>query len=459
MKKIILASASPQRKELLKILKLPFIVRKSKAQEISTITRGVAHLVKENALIKALDIAEETKEDALVIGADTVVYADGKLVLKPADLRDAKRNLKHLMKKPHWVYTGVAIVDTKTGKTLVDHEKTKVFMTKLSDAEIDRYHKDVPPLDKAGGFDIEGRGGLFIPRIEGCYFNVVGLPIAKLAQMLKKFGVHALMLAMMFSFYGCGGLMTNFNTATNEQEHTVYSTESEQKIGDAVAQEFEKEYRPLDDVALNTRVDRVASRIAAVCDRKELVYATKVVEEKEKKGRKDPGKDVNAVSLPGGYVYVFKGLADLIKNDDELAAVIGHEMGHITARHSMKRLQASYASLVAVLAAMPASPTLAGGLNMAIESMFLEFSQEDEMQADALGIKYMKAAGFDPKGMVQLLEILQDYDRKQPIRPKSYGRTHPYTHERIANANRIISGNLSFRDWVRLTGEREEYKK
>ena len=65
-------------------------------------------------------------------------------------------------------------------------------MTPLNDDEIDRYHKEVPPMDKAGGFDIEGRGGLFIPRIDGCYFNVVGLPIAKLAQMLKKFDVHAL---------------------------------------------------------------------------------------------------------------------------------------------------------------------------------------------------------------------------------------------------------------------------
>jgi predicted Zn-dependent protease len=314
-------------------------------------------------------------------------------------------------------------------------------------------------LDKAGGFDIEGRGGLFIPRIEGCYFNVVGLPIAKLCQMLKKFGVHALMLVMMFSFYGCSGLMTNFNTATNEQERTVYSTEDEQKVGDSVAREFEKLYKPLDDVTLNTRVDRIASRLAAVCDRKELVYVTKIVEQKDDKKKVEPDKDVNAVSLPGGYIYVFKGLADLIKSDDELAAVIGHEMGHITARHSMKRLQASYASLLVVLAAVPASPALAGGLSAAIESMFLEFSQADEMQADALGIKYMKAAGYDPEGMVKLLEKLQSYDRKQPIRPKSYGRTHPYTHERIANANRIISGDLSFRDWVRLTGEREEYKK
>ncbi|MBF0569279.1 MAG: septum formation protein Maf [Candidatus Omnitrophica bacterium] len=192
MKKIILASASPQRRELLKILKVPFVVRKSRAEEISTITTNVANLVKENALIKALDVVEKTKGEALVIGADTVVYANGKLVLKPRSLKEAKQNLKMLMSAPHWVYTGVAVVDVQSKKTLVAYDKTKVFMETLEDEEIDRYHKEVSPMDKAGGFDIEGRGGLFIPRIEGCYFNVVGLPIAKLCQMLKKFDIHAL---------------------------------------------------------------------------------------------------------------------------------------------------------------------------------------------------------------------------------------------------------------------------
>jgi len=461
MKKIILASASPQRRKLFQIFKLPFLVKKSQAEEILTIRTNVADLVKENALIKALDIAEGIKGEALVIGADTVVYAKGKLVLKPRDLKEAKKNLKTLMAEPHWVYTGVAVVDVRTKKTLVDYDKTRVYMTRLTDSEIDRYHRAVSPLDKAGGFDIEGRGGLFIPRIEGCYFNVVGLPIAKLCQMLKKFGVHALMLVLMFSCSSCSGLMTNFNTATNEQEHTVYTTEDEQKVGDSVALEFEKLYKPLDDVALNTRVNRIAARLAAVCDRKELVYIAKVVEQKEdKRKRGEPDKEVNAVSLPGGYIYVFKGLADLIKSDDELAAVIGHEMGHITARHSMKRLQAEHAGLLAVLASIPArSGDLTVGMSAALETAFLEYSQEDELQADTLGIKYMKAAGYDPQGMVKLLEKLQDYDRKQPIRPKSYGRTHPYTHERIANANRLVKGDLTFRDWVRLTGEREEYKK
>ena len=192
MKQIILASASPQRKNLMKLLKLPFVVKKSKAEEIERIRTNVADLVKENALIKALDVAEETKGEALVIGADTVVYARGKLVLKPKHLKEAKKNLKELMSEPHWVYTGVAVIDVQTKKTLVSYEKTRVFMTMLDDDEITRYHREVPPMDKAGGFDIEGRGGLFIPRIEGCYFNVVGLPLARLVQMLKKFDVHSL---------------------------------------------------------------------------------------------------------------------------------------------------------------------------------------------------------------------------------------------------------------------------
>jgi len=107
-------------------------------------------------------------------------------------MREAKENLKELMAKPHWVYSGIAIVDAKTGQVEIGWEKTKVFMTKLSDKAIDRYHKIVSPMDKAGGFDIEGLGALFIPRIEGCYFNVVGLPLAKLSAMLKKFGIETI---------------------------------------------------------------------------------------------------------------------------------------------------------------------------------------------------------------------------------------------------------------------------
>jgi len=203
MKKLILASASPQRRKLMKILGLPFMVCPSQAVETSNITKDCAHLVKANALLKALDVAKRLKE-GIVIGSDTVVYSSkGRLILKPRTMSEAKKNLKELMAKPHWVYSGVAVVDARTGRQEVGVEKTKVFMTKLNDKEIDRYHKLVSPLDKAGGFDIEGRGALFIPRIEGCYFNVVGLPLAKLAKMLKNFGVHALCF-LLFLFSGVG---------------------------------------------------------------------------------------------------------------------------------------------------------------------------------------------------------------------------------------------------------------
>jgi len=192
MKKLILASSSPQRRKLMKILGLPFIVRPSKAQEITRMTRGCAHLVKTNALRKAQEVAQRLRS-GIVIGSDTVVLSSkGRLILKPKDLQEAKKNLKELMAHPHWVYSGVAVIDAETGRQELGVEKTKVFMTKLTDEAIDRYHKLVSPLDKAGGFDIEGKGALFIPRIEGCYFNVVGLPLAKLAAMLKNFGVNVL---------------------------------------------------------------------------------------------------------------------------------------------------------------------------------------------------------------------------------------------------------------------------
>lgn len=190
--KIILASASAQRRELMKILGLPFEIKPSKAQEITSITKDVVHLVKHNALIKAQEVANRLSS-GLVIGCDTVVYsAKKRLILKPKDLAEAKRNLKELMAKPHHVYSGLAVIDAKTGKTVIDYEVTTVFMNKLTDSQIDHYHRLVSPLDKAGGFDIEGKGSIFIPRIDGCFYNVVGLPLSKLVKLLAKHGVKVL---------------------------------------------------------------------------------------------------------------------------------------------------------------------------------------------------------------------------------------------------------------------------
>lgn len=189
MRPIILASASPQRRELLQRCGIPFKVYPSRIRESTKITSTCSALVKSNALLKARAVAAKMKK-GIVIGADTLVYGGKKIIGKPRNLKDARRILKLLFSRPHWVYTGIAVMDAATRREYIDYEKTKVCMNHLSDKEMERYHQKIFPLDKAGGFDIEGHGGLFIRRIEGCYSNVIGLPLAKLREILKKFGVH-----------------------------------------------------------------------------------------------------------------------------------------------------------------------------------------------------------------------------------------------------------------------------
>jgi septum formation protein len=442
MTKIILASASAQRKKLLQMAGVRFTVRPSHAKEVTRIKTTCADLVKENARLKAENIAASLKE-GLVIGADTVVYAPKSGIIgKPRNLKDAKRILKVLFSRPHWVYTGVVVIDAKTQKTLIDCEKTKIYMHKLSDEEIDRYHGLTSPLDKAGGFDIEGRGGLFINRIEGCYSNVIGLPLAKIRVMLKKFGVSILSLVLVVGLAGCA---SEYNLATEQQETIMYNVDQEVRIGDAVARQIEKNFKVIHDVDVNERAGRIMAKIVAICDRKELVYTIKVLDR----------DDINAVSLPGGYVYIFKGLYDKLKIDDELAGVIAHEVGHITAKHSIKKLQASYGYLLTQLLAFQTGGRAAQGVGLIYTSVFLAFSRQDEFQADKLGIKYLKKAGYDPKGMIKVLEVLKEAERKAPTREVTYWRTHPYLSERIGLGNQEITGQMDFRGYLNVTGSEE----
>ena len=192
MKEVILASASPQRKKLLASIGLPFSVRPSRAKEITEITSTCAALVQKNALLKAEAVAREIPS-GVVIGADTVVYAGQKrLIGKPATHQEAREILRVLFSKPRWIYTGVAVIDKDSGKVVKGYEKTRVFMHPLTEEEMKAYHQRVNPFDKAGGFDIEGFGSIFIYRIEGCYSNVIGLPVARTVRMLKEVGVRVL---------------------------------------------------------------------------------------------------------------------------------------------------------------------------------------------------------------------------------------------------------------------------
>ncbi len=438
---IILASGSAQRQKLMTTLGIPFVVKVSGAKELTKIKSNCADLVQANALLKARDIASGLKS-GVVIGADTLVYLGNKEIMgKPKNLAQAKSNLRRLFAYPHWVYSGVAVIEAATKKEVVDYEKTKIFMQHLTDKEIDRYYQHMSPLDKAGGFDIEGRGAFFIRKIEGCYFNVIGLPMAKLFTMLKKVGVTLLQLALLVGFSGCA---TEYNLATKQHESLMYGTDKEIDIGNALSRQFDKNYKYVEDVDINERVQAIMDRIVAVCDRQDLVYSIKIIDEDK----------VNAVSLPGGYVYIFKGLIDKITSDDQLAGIIGHEVGHITARHSVKKLQSYYGyTLLQIATVTSGNGRMARGLDTAFTAAFLEYSQEDEFQSDRLGEKYAQKAGYDPKGMTEALKIIKDAEARDRTREFSYWRTHPHLSERIAKSNQHVKGQLEFRDYLNITGE------
>lgn len=188
MRKIILASQSKQRQRLLKQIGLRFVTAKSATREDKRLKGSCAGLVIGNALRKARDVASRF-DSGVVIAADTVVLVGRKIIGKPRDIEDAFRTLKLISQKPQWVYTGLAVIDIDNKKTLTDHEKTKIYMYRLTDRQIRKYFKRVSPLDKAGSFDIQGLGSIFINRIEGCFNNVIGLPLAKLAKMLKRLDI------------------------------------------------------------------------------------------------------------------------------------------------------------------------------------------------------------------------------------------------------------------------------
>ncbi len=184
--RVILASKSPRRRQLLSYFGIRFsVVVPTDCLELEEASsyHEVRKLVLYNAYQKASSVFNSNKS-AIVIGADTVVFCKNKVFGKPKNKKQAKDYLYFLSRNPHWVYT--AVVMLKEGVLLEEVEKTKVYMIPLSKKEIDLYLQKEAVLDKAGGFGIQGFAGTFIQRIEGCFYNVMGLPLAKVRLMFKK---------------------------------------------------------------------------------------------------------------------------------------------------------------------------------------------------------------------------------------------------------------------------------
>lgn len=188
-RKIILASASPRRKELMVLAGYEFEIKVSHKEECYQSTEP-DEIVKELSLLKASDIADQTgQNDVVIIGADTVVAYDGKILGKPQSKEDAFQMIKSFQGDKHQVYTGVAILkfDSQGNKSLINHAvKTDVYVNPMTDEEIWNYIEKDNVMDKAGAYGIQSGFAIHIEKIEGDYFNVVGLPISFIYEALKK---------------------------------------------------------------------------------------------------------------------------------------------------------------------------------------------------------------------------------------------------------------------------------
>ena len=174
--RIILASKSPRRREILENTKVRFSIKESQIDETIKLNESPKDTVKRLAYEKALDVAKNN-EDALVIGADTVVVIDDKILGKPKDETEAYNMIKLLSGKTHYVITGFALINLSLNKKIVDCQISQVTFKELSEATIKDYIQTKESLDKAGAYGIQGYGGLLVKNIQGDYFNIVGLPI------------------------------------------------------------------------------------------------------------------------------------------------------------------------------------------------------------------------------------------------------------------------------------------
>ena len=243
------------------------------------------------------------------------------------------------------------------------------------------------------------------------------------------------------------GCATSYNVATDRQETLFINTDREAQMGAAIAKRVEEEFHPVQDPELLSRLDRISQRITEAADRKDILYRFSIVEEKEP----------NAFALPGGFVYVTTGLLEMVRSDDELAAVLGHEVGHVAARHTVKRIQGAVGlQLLQALAigAGGADPQTRQGMDLAFASILTAYSQADELEADRLSTRYLKRAGYQPLAGIDFLTRLRDYTFKQSPRRFSYFRTHPYFADRIRVVRQEAEGHLTFDDYINIGHDR-----
>jgi predicted Zn-dependent protease len=236
-----------------------------------------------------------------------------------------------------------------------------------------------------------------------------------------------------------------YNLATGREENLFISKEKEINMGRSIAEQVEEKF-DLDENYLNQeKVAEIGKRIADVSDRKELIFTFKVLDKDDVE---------NAFALPGGYIYIFKALLEKL-DDDELAAIIAHEVGHVCARHGIKRLQSSLGyQIMQILVIRGAKDSYTRRkAGEAFGQLMLANSREHEFEADALAVKYLKKAGYNPEGMLNALDKLLQWQMERKTGPKRYWFTHPYLSARKAHVNKEITGQITFEDYMNIVDE------
>jgi len=189
--RLLLASASPRRRELLRHAGFDFEVRPSDIVEQMKRGERPEEFARRAAREKAMSVAASSPAGSFVLGADTVVVVEGETLGKPADLDDATRMLRLLSGRTHQVHSGICLVRAPDEIVALTHETTLVTFQELDEEEIRSYVESGEPLDKAGAYAVQGLASKFVTRISGCYSNVVGLPVARVYEILKNAEVRS----------------------------------------------------------------------------------------------------------------------------------------------------------------------------------------------------------------------------------------------------------------------------
>lgn len=229
-------------------------------------------------------------------------------------------------------------------------------------------------------------------------------------------------------FSGC---TTIYNPATGREETLLIDTKNEIALGQDMDAQLKKQLKLSVDLSLQNRLNDLGRRVAKVSDRQDVVYQFRVVADKE----------LNAFALPGGFIYCNSGLLNKA-NDDELAAVVAHEVGHIAARHTVKRIQSilGYQIIMSIISGAGTEQNLMQATDIVFNLATLGYGREDELLADKLAVRYLKRAGFSPYAMVTLFgELKKEAQVKGANQKLIFLSSHPPIDERIKKVEKEIN--------------------